>query len=143
MMLKIAAILNFTLAAAHIACLPWLEFAFRIYGIDSMMDQIATHGAVLPYLITLIVALCFALGGAYALSAAGVIRQLPLLRLGVFGVAALFLLRAGSGIYWIVAHGDAPIVDLTSILVAGAIGVLYLLGGVFEYAPQPRKMISF
>ena len=108
-MLLLGAILNFVLAVGHLICLFFLDVAFKFYGIDGMMNEIASHGACLPYVITVVVAGCFALCGFYALSAAGKIRRLPLLWLGIFFVA-LFEFPA---IKRLVAHGRAiPLVAI-------------------------------
>ena len=129
-MLRLAAVLNLILAAAHIACMPWLDVAFRLYGIDGMMNEIASHGAALPSLITIVIAVCFALCGMYALSADGRIRRLPLLWTGIFFIAAIFLTRAGIGCFWMLENGRCPFTDISAVVVSGGIGLLYLTGGI-------------
>ena len=129
-LLCVAAWLNIALAVAHILCMPWLDAAFRLYGIDGLMNQIASYGSFWPYVITLVIAACFALCGIYALSADGIIRKLPLLWLGIFSIAAIFLFRAGIGCYWRFERGQCPITDLSSVAISGGIGLLYLLGGI-------------
>lgn len=131
-LLKIAAWLNFMLAIAHIVCLPWLDKAFRLYGINDLMEQIASYGCYWPYAITLFIAACFALCGLYALSAEGSIRKLPWLWPGIFTVAAIFLFRAVIGCYWMLVSSHYPITDLSSVAISGGIGLLYLVGGVLR-----------
>ena len=79
-MLKTAAVLNFLLAAGHVLCLFRLDAAFRLYRIEPFMDRLAALWPPIPYLITLGVACGLTVCGLYALSAAGAIRPLPLLR---------------------------------------------------------------
>ncbi len=129
-LLNIAGWLNIILALAHILCMPWLDAAFRLYGIKSLMDQIASNGCYWPYVITLVIAACFALCGLYALSAEGRIRKLPLLWLGIFSIAAVFLFRAGIGCYWMIDRGQYPMTDVSSAIISGGIGLLYLIGGI-------------
>ena len=129
MTLRFAAVLNFILAGGHIAVMPWLDTAFRIYGIDRLMNGIAAHGAALPYIITAAIASCFALCGLYALSADGAIRRLPMLWPGVFFVSAVFLLRAAIGIIIMTNSGQYPLTDSLSAIVSSVIGLLYLAGG--------------
>ncbi|SRR5574344_1726327 len=130
--LRIAAALNFLLAIGHILCIPWLDTAFRLYGIDGLMIQIASHGIYIPYIITLAIATFFALCGVYALSADGIIRKLPFLWTGVFTIAIVFLFRAGIGCFWMLSNSHYPITDLSSVAISGCIGSLYLIGGICE-----------
>ncbi len=127
-LLRIGAFANFVLAAGHVVCLFFLDAAFRFYGLeDLMMVRLASYGAYLPYLLTVAVALCFALAGLYGLSAAQVIRPLPLLRLGIFVICIVFLGRAVWGVVSMLNAFSCQV--LLSTLIAGAIGLCYLLGG--------------
>ena len=91
-MLKTGAILNFLVAAGHLACLPWLYPVLSIYRIDGIMETLALrYGAAIPYLLTVAIAFIFAVFGLYGLSGAGIIRRLPLLETGIYTIAALFL----------------------------------------------------
>lgn len=77
-MLKTGAILNFLVAAGHLACLPWLYPVLSIYRIDGIMETLALrYGAAIPYLLTVAIAFIFAVFGLYGLSGAGIIRRLP------------------------------------------------------------------
>ena len=93
-MLKTGAILNFLVAAGHLACLPWLYPVLSIYRIDGIMETLALrYGAAIPYLLTVAIAFIFAVFGLYGLSGAGIIRRLPLLETGRDG------LRSSCGQY--------------------------------------------
>lgn len=129
-LLSIAGWLNIALAISHVLCMPWLDAAFRLYGINNLMNQIASNGWYWPYAITLVIAGCFALCGLYALSADGHIRKLPLLWLGIFTISAVFLFRAGIGCYWMIDRGQYPLTDVSSVVISGGIGLLYLIGGI-------------
>jgi len=89
-MLKTAAVLNFLLAAGHVLCLFRLDAAFRLYRIEPFMDRLAALWPPIPYLITLGVACGLTVCGLYALSAAGAICPLPLLRPAVYAIGAVF-----------------------------------------------------
>ena len=89
-MLKTGAILNFLVAAGHLACLPWLYPVLSIYRIDGIMETLALrYGAAIPYLLTVAIAFIFAVFGLYGLSGAGIIRRLPLLETGIYTIATL------------------------------------------------------
>ena len=129
-MLRLAAYLQFLLAIGHIIVMPWLDEAFRLYGINTIMERIAAHGAILPYIITLIIALGFTICGLYALSACGRIRKLPLLWSGIFAIAAVFIGRAMMGAYWMYSSHNFEFTSLSAALASGFIGLLYLIGGI-------------
>ncbi len=129
---KIAAWMTFVLAIGHILCMPWLDKAFELYGIEGVMNQISAINIYLPYIITIIIAICFALCGFYALSAAGNIRRLPMLWLGVFTIAGIFLFRTGIGCFWMLINGTYPLTDLSSVVVSGSMGLLFFIGGVLR-----------
>ena len=96
-MLKTGAILNFLVAAGHLACLPWLYPVLSIYRIDGIMETLALrYGAAIPYLLTVAIAFIFAVFGLYGLSGAGIIRRLPLLETGIYTIATLFLLPSSA-----------------------------------------------
>ncbi len=128
-MLKTAAVLNFLLAAGHVLCLFRLDAAFRLYRIEPFMDRLAALWPPIPYLITLGVACGLTVCGLYALSAAGAIRPLPLLRPAVYAIGAVFALRGLAGFTAMSLACDFRSADLAAAVVAGAIGALCLAGG--------------
>ena len=79
--LRLGAILHFIIAIGHIACLFFLEEAFKAYDILDVMTNMCFGQTWLLYVLTIALALAFAVAGLYALSAAGDIKRLPLLRL--------------------------------------------------------------
>ena len=82
--------------------------------------------------------LIFAIFGLYALSGAGSIPHLPLLRLGLIGVSSLYLLR---GLFFIltvltilgVLEGEILIQGAISHLVFLAAGIAYAVGTVLNW----------
>jgi hypothetical protein len=83
-------------------------------------------------------ALVLVIFGLYALSGAGSIRRLPLLRLGLTGISSLFLLR---GLFFIltalallgILKGEILIQGAISDLVFLAAGITYALGTVLNW----------
>lgn len=76
-------------------------------------------------------ALVFAICGLYALSGAGSIRHLPLLRLGLIGISSLYLLR---GLFFIVSVLIILGVLQGRILIQGEISTLVFLAAGVAYA---------
>ena len=128
--LKTAAALYFLPAVGHLPRLFRLDAAFRLYRIDPFMERLAACWSPLPALITLGIACCLAVCGLYALSAAGTIRPLPLLRPAVYAIGSLFLLRALGGAAAFIRNGTLTPAELAATIIAGTIGTLYLAGGI-------------
>ena len=78
-------------------------------------------------------ALILVIFGLYALSGAGSIRRLPLLRLGLIGISSLYLLR---GLFFILSvlvilgilEGEILVQGIVSSLVFLAAGITYAVG---------------
>lgn len=138
LLLKTAATLNFLLAVGHLLCLFRLDAAFRLYRIEPFMDRLAACWPPLPGLITVGVACGLALCALYALSAAGTIRPLPLLRPAVYTIGTLFLLRALGGAAAFIRNGTLTPAELAATVIAGTIGTLYLAGGIRTFQ-TPRS----
>jgi len=83
-------------------------------------------------------ALILVIFGLYALSGAGSIRRLPLLRLGLIGISSLYLLR---GLFFILSvliilgilEGEILIQGEISTLVFLAAGIAYAVGTVLNW----------
>lgn len=90
-------------------------------------------------------ALIFALFGLYALSGAGSIRHLPLLRLGLIGISSIYLLRGLFIILTILVilgtlQGEISIQGVISHLVFLVAGIAYTVGTILNWrAMQIRR----
>jgi hypothetical protein len=93
------------------------------------MAQMAEAGHSYPTIVTSVIVAVLALWSLYALSGAGVIIRLPLLRLGLCIIASIYLLR---GIVFIPLMPMFPENSITFWLVSSAIcfvfGLMYVLG---------------
>jgi len=125
--LKIGGWANLAIAAAHLVALGWAWTVFRWVDIEEPMRDLADQNGLLPYLLTLFVACFFLVFGLYALSAAGDLRRLPLLRPVLGFVAVVYLLRATllGGIQDLVA-GDVK--QIVFAMIALLIGLCYAAG---------------
>ena len=121
---RIGATMQFLLAIGHLLCMFDLWQMFEIYHIDQPMAQIASYWSLLPYLITIGLAICFALAGLYALAYCGDIRPLPLTRIAVWVICLLFLGRGLIGIGKVILNFN--LLSLSSALIATLIGLCYL-----------------
>ena len=96
--LRLGAILHFIISIGHFACLFFLEEAFNAYGILDEMTNMCFGQIWLLYVLTIALALAFAVAGLYALSAAGDIKRLPLQRLVIIAIVVVYSIRAVLGL---------------------------------------------
>ena len=99
--LRLGALLHFLIAIGHLICLFFLEKAFKAYGILDGMQILCFGQEWLLYVVTVCLAVGFAIAGLYALSVAGDIRKLPLQRLVMIAIVGLYSIRVIVGIYWL------------------------------------------
>ena len=124
-----AAALDAIAALLHLGCIvfgaPW----YRALGAGEGMAQLAAAGHPRPTLFALFIASVLLLWAAYALSGAGAIRRLPLLRPALCLITAIYLLR---GIGFVALKPYFPGTSLTFWLVSSGIclgfGLVHLIG---------------
>lgn len=125
-----SAALNFAIAMLH-AAIPFVGVPAYVYFGTADLARLAAQGSPAPALITFLLALVFAGFGFYALSGAGVIRRLPLLRTGLLLIGSIYTLRGLLLVFDLVrlAQGlDYPIRQTVFSAVALAIGLMILIG---------------
>lgn len=71
---------------------------YRFFGAGERMARMAARGSPYPAMVTAGIAAVLAVWALYALSGAGVIRRLPLLRTALVLIAAIYLGRGLLGI---------------------------------------------
>jgi len=130
-LLQAGGYINILIAIVHIIGLFWAQEMFDYTGVGEEMRRNAEIHPLLPSAMTVFVAVFFFIFGLYGLSGAGKIRKLPLLKTGVFVVAAIYLLRGlGGSIINIFFESQFQCPHLLFSFWAIAIGLLYLLGGL-------------
>jgi hypothetical protein len=133
-MLSIAGYINLIIAFGHLAGLIWAEQMFEVTGIGKEMDELAQTHPLLPYLLTVIVAIIFFIFGLYGLSADGKLRKLPFLKLGIFFIAGIYIVRGAGELIFDLSHqNSSPISEAIFSLIALAIGLLFLAGGLKKW----------
>ena len=124
-----AAALSALAAVLHLACIgfgaPW----YRAMGAGEHMAQMAANGDWYPTVVTLFIATVLLAWSAFALSGAGLIPKLPLLRLALCAITAVYLLRAVA--YPVIAPyfpGNSTAFWLWSSGICLVIGIVHLIG---------------
>lgn len=135
-----AAICTALAALAHIGCIIFGADWYRFFGAGEQMAQMAEAGDWYPAVVTSVIVIFLAIWSLYALSGAGVIRRLPLLRLALCLIAGIFLIR---GISFVMLMPMFPENSLTFWLVSSGIclmiGILYAVGTYQRWAELGGK----
>lgn len=95
-------------AAAHLAIIVGGPRWYDFFGAGPRMVRLAEQGSPTAALITLSIAAVLAIWAAYAVSGAGLIPRLPLLKLALLAISAVYLVRALGYIPLLAATG-APV----------------------------------
>jgi hypothetical protein len=88
-----AASLSAVAALLHLGCIAFGAPWYRFFGAGERMAQLAIEGSPYPTVITLAITAVLAAWSLYALSGAGIVRRLPLLRTCLCAITAVYLLR--------------------------------------------------
>ncbi|OLS60767.1 hypothetical protein [Pseudomonas putida] len=123
-----AATLSLLAALAHLWCIQQGPAGYRLLGAGERMVRAAEKGRKLPTLITLFIAAVLTVWAAYALSGAGVIGPLPLLRPALCLITLVYLLRGILGPVLLRNTGRTGRFIAVSSLICTGYGLVHLLG---------------
>lgn len=96
--LVIAGILCAIGALLHLVTIIGGPDFYRFMGAGEGMAQMAEDGLAYPTIVTLVITLILFIWSAYAFSGAGVIKRLPLLKIGLVLISSILMIRAIFGI---------------------------------------------
>ncbi|GAA6153607.1 hypothetical protein [Pseudoteredinibacter isoporae] len=127
--LLIAAALSAIAAFLHLAIILGGPDWYRFFGAGEAMAQMAERGEIKPTLITLGIATVLFSWCLYALSAAGKIPPLPLLRTALVVITTIYLLRGLSVLLMAILQDEfrEPF-WIWSSLICTAFGGVYAIG---------------
>ena len=132
--LIVAGILSFIASILHISVIICGPAWYRYFGAGEGMAQLAESGSLQPAVVTSGIACVLAVWGFYALSGAGLVRKLPLLRLALCLITFVYLLRGVAGLIlpFVSTHPAVTKNSFTFWMVSSIIcclyGLFYLLG---------------
>ena len=122
----IAGGLSAVAALLHLGCIYFGASWYRFFGAGEQMAQWAEQGLIKPTLITLFIFSVLSVWAMYAFSAAGLILRLPLLRLGLVLITAVYLVRGIAGFFFYATPmGRSPEFWLWSSGICLTIGVIH------------------
>jgi len=134
--LLLAAVAAFLLALLHIAIIFTGRRGYGYFGAAQLIPLL-DKGSPWPAIITFILAAIFTVCGVYGLSGVDILPHLPLLRLGLIAIGAVFTLRGLALVKEIpqyISHSTSfPARELVFSSVSLIIGLLYLVGLVLRW----------
>ncbi|HEY0372297.1 MAG TPA: hypothetical protein VGD79_09865 [Thermoanaerobaculia bacterium] len=109
---------------------------YRFFGAGERMAQFAARGAVYPTIVTAGIAAILGVWALYALSGAGIVRRLPLLRFALVLIAAIYLGRGILGLPLVLLMQDPyaqelrrrPVFMVVSSVICVLLGLCYAMG---------------
>ncbi|MBI3539322.1 MAG: hypothetical protein HY076_03510 [Candidatus Eisenbacteria bacterium] len=119
-------------ALVHLASIAIGAPAYRYLGVGEIIADLARRGSPLVAMVSAVLGLVSAMFALYALSGAGVLRPLPLLRTGLVAIGLGHALSGAIGIPQILQLGaETRPPAFRSAVFSGVnltIGLLYLIG---------------
>jgi len=116
-------------ALLHLGCIAFGAPWYRFFGAGERMAQLAIARSPYPAILTLIIAAVLSTWSIYALSGAGLIRTLPLLRTILCAITAVYLVRGVIFLPFIGRFsGRSPTFWLWSSAICLAIGIVHAVG---------------
>ncbi len=132
--LLLAALIAISTAVAHLSCIILGPDCFKAQMAPEPLVQSAIDGTWLAPISTIVVSLIFVVCGLFALSAAKIIRKLPLLNTALITIASICIVR---GIATVPLSFLFPQMVSVFSLLAGAIwfitGLLFAFGFYYVY----------
>jgi hypothetical protein len=127
--LIVAAGLSAVAALLHVAIIVGGAQWYRFFGAGERMALAAAAGRWYPAIVTTGIALVLSVWTAYALSGAGVIQALPLLKFGLSAITAIYLVRGLAIVpLLIISRERATPFLLWSSAICCGYGIVHLLG---------------
>ncbi len=134
-----AAVLSFVASLLHVAIIFGGPSWYRFFGAGEGMATLAEKGSIQPTLITLGIAAVLFMWGLYALSGAGEMLRLPLLRPILVLIAFVYLARGIAGLI-LPFFSEHPAIArnshafwIVSSLICCVFGLFYLFGTISSW----------
>lgn len=124
-----AGLLSFTASLLHLACIYFGASWYRFFGAGEQMALMAEQGDSYPTLVTLAISAVLFTWSLYALSAAGVIKRLPLIKTALVAITSVYLVRGAAGFAFVSEPiGRSPEFWVWSSAICFVIGIIHMIG---------------
>jgi hypothetical protein len=126
--LLIGAVLSALAALLHVGCIIFGAAWYRFFGAGERMARMAAAGHWYPTVLTACIVAILLVWSLYALSGAGVIRRLPLVRLALCIITSIYMFRAvaftpfhayfpgNSAAFWLWSSGICFVLGLVHLV---------------------------
>lgn len=128
--LILGGVLSISAAAVHVVAIFMGPKGYWMFGAGERFVRAAEKGKLHPPLITLAIALVLVMWAAYALSGAGVIGHLPLLRPALILITLVYLARGLVGPFFLAGTGRTNRFIAVSSVICTVFGLVHLAGVV-------------
>jgi hypothetical protein len=126
--LLLGAICSALACLAHLGCIVFGDDWYRFFGAGEQMAQLAEQGHWYPTVVTLVISSIIAIWTLYALSGAGVIFKLPLLRLGLCVISGVYVIRGLSFFVLMPYFPNSITFWIVSSAICLFVGLMYSIG---------------
>lgn len=126
--LIIGAVFSLLAALLHLGVIVSGPAAYELAGAGKRFVRAAEAGKAFPAVITFGIALVLSGWAVYALSGAGVIGPLPLLRPALCIITAVYLLRGVVGPFFLIDTGRSTRFIVLSSLICTLFGAVHAIG---------------
>lgn len=129
--LVVASVGNALAALLHVGCIIFGASWYRFFGAGEQMALWAEQGSLRPTLITSLIVIALSVFTMYTLSGAQIIRRLPLLKIVLAGISALFLIRGVVGVYLMTYETEQGMTFwFWSSLICLCLGLVHFMGTI-------------
>lgn len=124
-------------ALLHLGCIVFGPSWYRFFGAGERMVRLSAAGRMAPTLVTAGIAAVLALWSFYALSGAGVVPRLPFVRVALWLIAGVYLLRGLAGLVLAAVKpgGRGVAFWCWSSSICLGVGMLHLVGARQAWLP--------
>jgi putative oxidoreductase len=146
-LLMVAGIVTAIASLLHVAIIVGGPAWYRFFGAGERMARQAARGSIYAPGVTAVIAIVLAVWALYAFSGAGMIRPLPMLRVALVLIAAVFVGRGVLGIplvlfvehpYLHELRGRMTFMIVSSVICL-ALGLCYAVGTAQLWERGPRS----
>jgi hypothetical protein len=127
--LAAAGCLSAVAALIHIGCIIFGASWYRFFGAGEQMAVMAEQGLMKPTIITSFIIVVLSIWSLYAFSAAGMIVRLPFVRLALFVITTIYIMRGVAGFYFVSnPMGRSAEFWVWSSIICLSIGLIHMIG---------------
>ncbi|MCW8929102.1 MAG: hypothetical protein OQL19_02560 [Gammaproteobacteria bacterium] len=132
--LIVAGLFNMLAAVLHIGVIVGGPSWYRFFGAGEAISLMAEQGSIKPMLITLSITIMLIIWAVYAWSGAGLLPNMPFLKLGLSIITSIYLIRGIGGLIapFVTNHPEVKQNSTTfwiwSSIICLIIGLCHLMG---------------